>query len=268
MEKISVRDKLRELGIHPSKRRGQNFLTDMNIIRLQVREAELESRDRVLEIGPGLGILTETLLRSGAEVTAVEKDPLLYRYLLENLKPFYDNLTIVHGDFLKTEISNINKVVSNLPYNISSPVTFRLRDIGFKRAVLMYQHEFALRLIAPQGSGEYSRLSVMCQYDYDAFLLKNISRNVFYPRPKVDSALVKLEPKHRENAAKDYHLFRDLVRAAFSNRRKKLRNALTNSDNERLRSSPALKALSNYADRRAEEISVEEFIQMANSIPE
>ncbi len=268
METTSVRDILRELGIHPSKRRGQNFLVDRNIIRIQVREAELEPDDRILEIGPGLGILTEALLGSGAKVIAVEKDPLLYRYLLENLKPFHDNLTLLHGDFLKTEITNINKVVSNLPYNISSPVTFRLRDIGYKMAVLMYQHEFALRLIAPQGGGDYSRLSVMCQYDFDVFFLKKISRNVFYPRPRVDSALIKLEPKHREDTAGDYDLFRDLVRAAFSNRRKKLKNALLNSDNERLRSATTLQALSYYVDRRAEEISVEEFVLMANSIPE
>ena len=268
MEQTSVKEKLRELGIHPSKRRGQNFLVDMNIIRLQVREAELEPNDRVLEIGPGLGILTEALLKSGAAVTAVEKDPLLYRYLVKNLKPFYHNLTLVHGDFLKTEVSNINKVVSNLPYNISSPVTFRLRDIGFEKAVLMYQHEFALRLIAPQGSGDYSRLSVMCQYDYDVFLIKKISRNVFHPRPEVDSALIKLEPKRRENTAEDHELFRDLVRAAFSNRRKKLKNSLANSDNVRLRNAAGAQALSGYMDKRAEEISVEEFIQMANSIPE
>jgi len=255
---------LARLGISPRKRRGQHFLTDRNILGIQVAAAGLEPGERVLEIGPGLGILTRQLLRSGAEVTAVEKDEFLFSHLQKTLSGSYPNLRLIKGDFLEQDLGPFDKTVSNIPYNISSPITFRLRELEIATAVLMYQYEFAQRLVAECGTGEYSRLSVMVRHDFRPTMIKRVSRNVFYPRPKVDSAIVRLERVDPEERAEDYGTFKTLVRTAFSTRRKKIRNSLRNSGHPDLLcllSDPSFKDL---AEKRPGEITLSEYIMMAN----
>jgi len=264
MHRSFVKGTLADLGISPLKRRGQHFLIDKNILKIQIREAGLLSSDRILEIGPGLGILTEELLKTGISVTAVEIDPVLYRYLKSKLESKYENLTLIHGDFLKEELSGFNKVVANLPYNISSPITFRLRDIGIKQAVLMYQYEFARRLCSTPNKKEYSRLSVMCQYDFIPTLIRKIGRNVFYPSPDVDSALVSLVRRERKTKAENYDIFKNIVRSAFTKRRKKLKNALGSIGDADLKIMETESSTASFLEKRAGELSVEDYISIAN----
>lgn len=252
------------LGISPSRKKGQNFLMDRNISRIQIAAAEVEPGDRVLEIGPGLGFLTKELLDSGARLTAVEQDRSLYHYLRDNLAGRYSDLDLIHGNFLKLEIGGMDKVVSNIPYNISSPVTFRLHELEIGLAVLMYQYEFAVRLVAGPGTRDYSRLSVMVQHDYLPTMIKRVSRNVFYPKPGVDSALVKLVRRERAEPALDRDRFARLVRASFSARRKKLRNSLLCSEDPDIRALVKDSGLAVHMERRAGDISVEDYVMISN----
>ena len=150
------RDVLRELGIRPSKSRGQHFLVDARVAHRALGYADLHASDVVLEIGPGLGVLTRELVPRVKRVVAIESD----RRLAEYLRRAIPDAEIIHGDALKVDWPDFDVMVSNLPYQISSPLTFRLLSTPFDRAVLMYQWEFAKRMVAAPGTADYSRLSV------------------------------------------------------------------------------------------------------------
>jgi 16S rRNA (adenine1518-N6/adenine1519-N6)-dimethyltransferase len=231
---------------------------------MQIREADILAGDQILEIGPGLGFLTEELLKTGAQITAIEIDPNLYRYLKGTLENRYDNLKLIHGDFLKEEFQGFNKVIANLPYNISSPITFRLHGIGIELGVLMYQYEFAQRMCSEPNCKEYSRLSVMCQYHFFPTLIRKIGSNVFYPQPDVDSALVRLVRRKRKTKAQNYDIFKNIVRSAFNKRRKKLKNALGSLGEIELKKMETESTMTTFLEKRAGELSVENYISIAN----
>ncbi|AFK23317.1 16S rRNA (adenine(1518)-N(6)/adenine(1519)-N(6))-dimethyltransferase RsmA [Pyrococcus sp. ST04] len=203
---------------------GQNFLIVENIIDKAVEVAEVDKNDIVLEVGPGLGFLTNKLSERAKKVYAIEVD----RRIVEILEKEYNwnNVEIIVGDAVKVPWPEFNKVVSNLPYQISSPFTFKLLKHEFEKAVLMYQLEFALRMTAKPGSRNYSRLSLMVQALADVEIIMKIGRGAFYPRPKVDSALVLIKPKPSEERIE---LNEDLVKALFQHRRKLVSKALRES---------------------------------------
>jgi 16S rRNA (adenine1518-N6/adenine1519-N6)-dimethyltransferase len=211
-------------GLKASHELGQNFLIVPDVVERNVERAGLSERDVVLEVGPGLGVLTDALSRVAGRVYAVEKDPRLVRILREEYD--WPNVEIIEGDALKVEFPEFNKVVSNLPYQISSPITFRFLRHGFERAVLMYQLEFAERIVAKPGDRNYSRLSLMVQAKATAEIVERIGRGAFWPRPKVDSAVVLIEPKARADAV---DLDENLVRALFQHRRSTVLAALKKS---------------------------------------
>jgi 16S rRNA (adenine1518-N6/adenine1519-N6)-dimethyltransferase len=211
------------------RRLGQNFLVDKNIAKLQVRYAGINSRDRVLEIGPGYGILTKLLAKEAKEVIGIEKDTRLVE-LLKELR--LSNLKIIQGDALKINLErlNFNKIVSNPPYYIASPLTFKLLAKGFQLGVLMYQKEFAERMVAKSGEKNYGRLSVNIYYHAKCELLKRVPKDAFRPKPKVDSIIVKLIPRAKPAVkVNDEDLFFKLVNLIFSQRRKKIKSTLRNN---------------------------------------
>ena len=216
MRAEELRIVLESLGKRPTKRLGQNFLLDERIIESQVRFAELSEEDTVLEIGPGLGSLTEVLLKTGAKVVAVEQDPVFCQFLK---KRFGDRFTLTQADAVKAFLPKFNKVVSNLPYQISSPITFKLLEIGFDVAVVMLQREFAERMIAKPGTSEYGRLSVGVYYRAECEILLNVPRTAFWPQPKVDSCLVRLAPRKRPFTVENEQVFHAVTKAIFSHRR-------------------------------------------------
>ncbi|NJE60842.1 16S rRNA (adenine(1518)-N(6)/adenine(1519)-N(6))-dimethyltransferase RsmA [Thermococcus sp. 21S7] len=211
-------------GLRANSDLGQNFLIVPDIIERNVERAELSENDTVLEVGPGLGVLTDVLSRRAGKVYAIEKD----RRLVEILRKEYDwpNVEIIEGDALRVEFPEFNKIVSNLPYQISSPITFRFLRHEFERAVLIYQLEFAQRMVAEPGDRNYSRLSLMVRAKAHAELVERIGRGAFWPRPKVDSAVVVLEPKPKDERME---LNEDLVRALFQHRRSTVLAALKKS---------------------------------------
>ncbi len=233
-------------------RLGQHFLADRRYVEIALDAAEVCDDDVVLEIGPGKGALTSGLLERGARVVAVEKDPFMVRYLRKRFAGEVERgaLHLIEGDALRVDLPRFNKVVSNIPYEISSPLTFRLLDHGFDVGVIMYQLEFAVRMTAPPGWKEYSRLSVSVQYRADVEIVEIVPRTAFRPPPKVDSAIVKIIPREPEIPVEDEELFDRVLRLLFSHRRKKIKNVL-GSDVP-------------YGDFRVEELDVPEIVELVN----
>lgn len=207
----------------------QHFLADTGYLDRIVAAADLKSDDVVLEIGAGIGNLTERLARKAKKVIAIELDPALVNILHDRFDNI-GNIEIVAGDALKVDFPEFDKVVSNLPYSISSEITFKLLRHKFKLGILMYQYEFAARMVSPPNCKDYSRLTVDTYYFADASILMRVPKGAFQPAPEVDSAVVKLIPRPVPFEVRDEAFFMKFVAAVFSQRRKKLRNAILNTN--------------------------------------
>jgi 16S rRNA (adenine1518-N6/adenine1519-N6)-dimethyltransferase len=219
---------LRRYGIRPSKRAGQHHVIDQSLLERIVGYADVSKSDEVLEIGAGIGNLTRLLAERSRKVIAVERDGRFIKILREQLRGHL-NTKIVHGDVLEMELPRFDKVVANLPFGISSDVTFMLLDHDFELAVLMYQWEFAERLIASPGSNDYGRLTVNTYYRAEVELLEKVLPSAFLPQPEVFSAVVRLRPRGPPFEVTDEGTFFNVVRALFQHRRQKVRNALYHS---------------------------------------
>ncbi|MDI6642443.1 MAG: 16S rRNA (adenine(1518)-N(6)/adenine(1519)-N(6))-dimethyltransferase RsmA [Candidatus Hodarchaeaceae archaeon] len=222
---------LRKQGIRLSRRAGQHQVIDPIVLERMVDYAELSRGDVVLEIGAGIGNLTLLLASRAGRVIAVERDRRLVKVLEERLRS-HSNVELLCGDALRIELPKFNKVVANLPYGISSDITFRLLEHGFELAVLMYQREFAERLAAKPGSDEYGRLTLSTHYRASVELLNEVPSTAFFPQPKVTSAMVRLRPREPPFKVKDEQVFFRVIRALFQHRRQRVRNALYRSFGE------------------------------------
>lgn len=198
---------------------GQHFLINESVARREVEYAELKKDDTVLEVGPGKGILTRLLAEKVRKVIAVEIDKRLADYLRESLP---ENVEVICEDILKLDLSTLdfNKVVANLPFQISSPFTFKLLDQDFEKAVIIYQKEFAKRMVAKPGSRDYSRLSVAIYYRADCEIKEIVPKRFFKPIPKVDAAIVEIIPREPKFHVEDEDFFFFLLSVLFSQRRK------------------------------------------------
>jgi 16S rRNA (adenine1518-N6/adenine1519-N6)-dimethyltransferase len=230
--------------------------------------ADVSIKDVVLEVGAGLGFLTRLLSPRAKEVITVEIDkgliPIL-RMQLAGLK----NVNFVEGDVLASEIPHFDKVVSTPPYSISSPLLFWLLDRSFKVAVLTFQEEFARRLTAAVGSKDYSRLTVAAYYRADMELLEHVPRTVFYPPPDVDSMIVRVKPKPVPFKVKDEKTFFELVRTVFTQRNKKLRNAVMPFLSKHGVAKEKARELADsltFHDKRVRQLAPEDFGALTNEI--
>ena len=270
-----VQRRLREAGLRPRHNLSQNFLADVEILEGILREADPGPDRGVLEIGPGLGFLTGGLLAAGAAVTAVELDRGLVAVLRET---FPDELAsgalrIVEGDALDEDLVRLvpapYEVVANLPYHITSPILHRLLGKAPRpeRLVLMVQREVAERVAAPPG--EMSYLSVFCQYHAKARVAFRVPRDAFEPAPKVESAVLVLEPypgDDRLDADAEDRLWR-VVQAGFRERRKMVHNVLTRQlPIEPARVDAALEATGIARDRRPQTLAVGEWMALAEAL--
>jgi len=240
------------------RKTGQNFLVDKNIAELEVKHADIQKDDVVLEIGPGTGVLTSLIADKAGKVIAIEIDGKL----VDGLKSFLpENVLLIHDDALKVDFSTLprfNKIVSNLPFQISSPITFKFFEYDFDLAVLIYQKEFADRMVAKPGSKDYSRLSVGVYYNSFCDVVARVPKTCFYPQPKVDSSIIKLKPRKTPLfSVKDEKLFFDLTRDLFNHRRKKIGNTIRKVYGLRSDDLP-------YSDRRVEELSPEQIGELCD----
>ncbi len=205
---------------------GQHFLIDKNIALREVEYADIGRNDTVLEIGPGKGILTKILAEKAKKVISIEIDEFLYDYLKKILP---ENVDLIHSDALDIDFKKIkfNKIVSNLPFQISSPITFKFLENDFDKAILIYQKDFAERTVALPGNKNYSNLTVHLYYRAYCEILEHISKNSFNPKPKVDASIVKLIPLKRPPFnVKNPEFFLKLTRLFFNHRRKMIRKIL------------------------------------------
>ena len=224
-----VRAILRELDFKPSKVLGQNFLIDGNILGIMVESAEVIDGDAVLEIGPGLGVLTEALLEAGACVKAIEKDDRLFAFLSERFAN-RERLTLIHGDVMRADLRALcgegsSKVVANLPYSVGTRALVDLAELpdGPRQMVVTVQLDVGERLAAQSNTKAYGSVSVMLQTLYEVSLRKVVTPSCFYPAPKVKSAIMNLRRLEDTSLApRDRKHFRALVKHAFQHRRKQL----------------------------------------------
>jgi 16S rRNA (adenine1518-N6/adenine1519-N6)-dimethyltransferase len=210
--------------------KDQHFLVDQNAVERIAGLVQVKDRV-VLEIGPGTGVLTRALLSRGAHVRAIELDRELFSYLSELFTDeiALNKLELMNGDATKCEFPPFEIAVSNLPYSASSKITFRLLNAGFETAVLMYQSEFAKRMLAPVGTPDCGRLSVMVQTFACVERCFELSPKSFSPQPQVRSMVVKIHPREPIFSIHDRKLYADVVRALFSHRRKTVKNCLKGS---------------------------------------
>ena len=266
MTLTEVRCLLAEFDIRPSKALGQNFLIDGNILRILLEQADIRHDETVLEIGPGFGALTVELVARAGRVVAIEKDPRLCQYLRDHV----DGVELIEGDAVDVLSSEFKvpgsgfKVVSNLPYNISTPILERLveREDKPRAMVLTVQREVAHRLAATPRHKDYGALTVFTQLCYHVTIAHIISPQCFYPAPQVDSAIVVLErrdPRVKLRAGAPFH---DIVRAGFGQRRKMLHKLLAKFGDV----DKAFAAASVASTARAEELALDQWILLANAL--
>ncbi|MCQ2972699.1 MAG: 16S ribosomal RNA methyltransferase A [archaeon] len=236
-----TKDILNKNNIRLNKNLGQNYLIDRNKRDQIVNFANLTKNDVVLEIGPGIGTLTTELADKAKKIIAIEQDSNISSILEKRLADEgIDNVEVINEDAVICDFPYFNKIVSNLPYQISSPITFKFLNYDFDLAILMYQKEFASRMNGKVGTKDYSRLSAMLYFKCDVELLTSVSSESFIPKPKIDSSVVKLTPQmlalgdklnnvNEEISDEDFAIYSKYTKALFQHRNKKARNALIDS---------------------------------------
>lgn len=262
----------KRFGIHMSKKLGQNFLIRRSVVDEIVAAAELTAGEPVLEIGPGIGTLTQGLAQSGAAVTAVELDRRLLEVLDTTLAQ-YDNVRIIHGDVLKVNIPEIMnhkpfKVVANLPYYITTPIIMSLLEmkLPIERLVVMVQREVAERMVAQPGTKAYGALSVAVQYYTEPSIVMDVPPRAFMPAPEVTSAVIccRLREKPPVEVA-DEKLFFRVVKAAFAQRRKTFSNTMKTTGLDKETIASVLAKANIDGARRGETFSLQELADVANA---
>ena len=274
----AVTELLRRHGFHFSKSMGQNFLTAAWVPERIAEEAYLTKEDGVLEVGPGVGCLTEQLARRAGKVLALELDRRLESVLAETLAE-HDNVRIVFRDAVKTDLRELCrqelgdrpwKVCANLPYNVTSPlITAFLEADCFESITVMVQKEVAERMCASPRTGEYGAFSLLVQWYTEPERLFDVPPHCFVPQPKVTSAVVRMTRREKKPAAVlDQAFFFRVIRAAFNQRRKTLPNALTAGIGglDRPSAEAALAAAGISARARGEELSLEQFAALSNAL--
>jgi len=258
MKPSEIQAVLTDYSVRPSKQKGQSFLIDERVADREVGYAEIEPTDVVLEIGPGLGMLTERLIPKAKRVIGIEYDPGLCKFLGER---YGDRMELIEADALEVDFPRFDKMVSNIPYSISSPLIFKLLGYHFHRAVIMIQKEFAERMVANPDTKDYSRLTVSTYYRAECKVLEHVPRSRFWPEPEVDSTIIMLSPRPPPFKVKDEKLFFGLVDALFQHRRKKISTILKMKRIaiERISMLP-------YVDLRVEALSPEEIGELSDSI--
>ena len=270
---------LNKYGFTFQKKFGQNFLIDTHVLEKIIRAAEITEDDFVLEIGPGIGTMTQYLAEAAREVTAVEIDDALIPILKDTLKE-WDNVTVLHGDILKTDIRKIAdeknqgrpiKVVANLPYYITTPIIMGLFEshVPVDSITVMVQKEVADRMQTGPGSKDYGALSLAVQYYAEPKIVANVPPNCFMPRPKVGSAVIRLT-RHQNPPVTtlDEKLMFRLIRASFNQRRKTLSNSLKNSQElpySKEEVEAAIKECGLPLNIRGEALTLEQFARLSDT---
>ena len=276
MKKSELLQILEKMNITPSKRFGQNFMIDGNLLDFIIRQADISPGELVIEIGPGCGVLSRKILEKGASLTAIEIDKRIAEYLTENITD--EKFRLYRGDACRVNFNDIFaegtedadnyssgnwKCIANLPYSISSPFTAKLINSGNPPAKMLFllQHETGERFAAQPGTKNYGSLSVMIQIVFDVKYIRTIPPEVFFPPPKIKSALVAFTRKESFPSPSEIDSLSKVTRSAFSQRRKKMIKPLSGIyDREKIIN--AFSELNIDENTRAEALSPEEFMEL------
>ena len=274
---------LNRYGFSFQKKFGQNFLIDENVVEKIVRDAGVTKDDFVLEIGPGIGTMTQILCENAREVVAVEIDDKLIPILTEDTLSWYDNVTVIHEDILKLDIVKLAnernggkpiKVVANLPYYITTPIIMGLFEshVPLDSITIMVQKEVADRMQVGPGTKDYGALSLAVQYYAKPQILLNVPASCFMPRPNVDSAVIQLTRYEKPPVeVADEHLMFRLIRASFNQRRKTMTNSVGNCPElsvSKEQMAAALEKCGLSATVRGEALTLAQFAELANVLSE
>ena len=262
----------KRFDIKMSKKLGQNFLIKRGIVDEIVHAAELTPGEPVLEVGPGIGTLTQGLAQSGADVTAIELDRRLLE-VLDTTLASYDNVRIIHGDVLKLDVPSIMnhkpfKVVANLPYYITTPIIMSLLEskLPIERLVVMVQKELALRMVAKPGTKDYGALSVAVQYYTEPDIVLDVPPKSFLPAPAVTSSVIRCVLRDKPPVdVIDEKLFFRVVKAGFAQRRKTFSNTMKTTGLSKDRIEELLAKANIDGQRRGETFTLQEFADVANA---
>ena len=264
-----VKALLAELDFRPSKVLGQNFLIDSNILKMLLATADLRPDDAVIEIGPGLGVLTECLTRDAGRVVAIEKDRRLAAYLKERFRETR-NLELIEADALEVDLDKLlaggcSKVVANLPYSVASRLLVNLAEAPHrpKKMVVTIQNEVADRLTARADTDDYGLISVLLQLRYGISLRKEVSPSCFYPPPEVKSAIVNMVLRELPEEPRDYDQLKHLLKLCFSKRRKQLGGVLRKNF---AHFDAVLAQQQLDPQSRAETLSPEQWVRLSNGL--
>ena len=266
----ATRHILKTFNLRASKKFGQNFLIDSEIVEKIVNSAEISEGEEILEIGPGIGTLTQGLLEAGAKVTAVEIDKKLPEVLSQTLAG-YENFNLIQGDILKVNVEELMppnfKVVANLPYYITTQILLNLieKNLPITKIVTMVQKEVAERIISSPNSKNYGALSVAVQFRADVKIAFDVKPESFLPRPEVTSSVVIFDI-HKPKFNVDEKFFKKVVRAAFGQRRKTLLNSLIGAGFQKNSVINSLNFAEISPERRAETLSIDEFAKISNAL--
>ncbi len=253
----NARELMASAGVIPKKSKGQNFLIDDRVADRIVNYGDITPDERVLEVGPGFGVLTDRLVNMAGHLTCIELDVKLAQYIRTT---YEGRLDLIEGDAVKVPFPEFDVFVSNLPYSVSTPIIFKLLEQDFRTAVVMVQKEFADRMVADVGSPDYSRLTVNLFYRADCEIMEPVPASRFDPRPKVDSAVVKITPRPAPFEILDERTFFKVTEACFNHRRKKIGTALRNTG--LVSSSESIP----YKDDRIEQLRPAEIGEIADAV--
>lgn len=276
----TIKNIMEKYGFNFSKKLGQNFLIDNNVIENICIQSDVNEKEGIIEIGPGIGVLSYELCKRAKKVLLIELDKRLIPILEENLEEF-QNKKIIQGDVLNVDLKKIIeeeftskgietvKVVANLPYYITTPIIMKLLEEGLDidSIIVMIQKEVAERLVSEPGKKEYGSITVSIKYYSDPSIVLNVPNSVFMPRPKVDSSVVRIKiKKEKDVLLTDKEFFFKVIKAAFGQRRKTLLNTLSNldSDLEKQKIKKILEENGIESSRRGETLSLEEFALISN----
>lgn len=273
---------LNRYGFNFQKKFGQNFLIDENVVEKIVREAGITKEDFVVEVGPGIGTMTQILCENAREVVAVEIDKKLIPILTEDTLSYYDNVTVINEDILKLDIKKLAeeknggnpiKVCANLPYYITTPIIMGLFEshVPLSSITIMVQKEVADRMQCGPGSKDYGALSLAVQYYAKPKVVLNVPASCFMPRPNVDSAVIKLERYENPPVdVKDEKLMFNIIRASFNQRRKTMMNSVGNAGLNIKKESlaKALETMGLSQTIRGEALTLSQFAQLTNLLSE
>lgn len=267
---------LNKYGLRANKKLGQNFLINESIIYDIVKKANVTKEDVVIEIGPGLGSLTKELINNAKKVIAIELDPNMID-ILKSRFGIFDNFEVIYGDVLKIDLEELIKgydsvkVVANLPYYITTPIIMKLLEdrLKIKSITVMVQKEVGERICATYKDKEYGAITVSVQYYSEPQIIIDVPKENFLPAPEVDSCVIRLDMREKPPVSlKDEKLFFRLVKGAFTQRRKTINNSLTCSGKSKEEIMAALNKLGIDSRLRAENLSIQQYADIANTLVE